>query len=113
VLKIDLLKRAQSETQFSKAIDMLRNAASIPAVLLIDGHNPLAMLHDALSDGIHRLDDAECLQRAKDAEVILCELVDRMNIALTEREAVKAALASITKRKATAGGDSAVAPASS
>jgi len=79
---------------------MLRNVDAIPAVLLIDGHNPLTLLHDLLSEGIHELDDDECLERAQEAEVILCEIADRMQIALTERKAVKAAITSILNRKA-------------
>jgi len=97
--QIELLKRAQTETQFSKAIGMLRDVSAIPAVLLIDGHNPLALLHDLLSEGIHQLSDGECLERAQEAEVILCEIADRMQIALTERKTVKAAVTSILKRK--------------
>jgi hypothetical protein len=106
--QIELLKKAQSETQFSKAIEMLRDVSAIPAVLLIDGHNPLALLHDLLSEGIHRLDDRECLERAQEAEVILCEIADRMQVAVTERKTVKAALSNIMKRK-NAGGESAAA----
>jgi hypothetical protein len=98
--QIELLKKAQSERQFSKAIEMLRDVGAIPAVLLIDGHNPLALLHDLLSEGIHELDDEECLKRAQEAEVILCEVADRMQIALTERKMVKSALSSILNRKA-------------
>jgi len=98
--QIELLKRAQSERQFSRAIEMLREVAAIPPVLLIDGHNPLTLLHDLLSDGIHELDDDECLQRAKEAEVVLCGIANRMQIALTERKAEKSALSSILNRKA-------------
>ena len=87
------------ETQFSKAIELLRDASAIPAVLLIDGHNPLALLHDSLSEGIHRLADGECLERAEHAEVILCEIAERIHIAVTERKTVKAALTSILNRK--------------
>ena len=53
-----------------------------------------------LSEGIHQLDDAECLARAQEAEVILCEVADRIQIALTDRREVKAALSSIMGRKA-------------
>src|SRR6267143_1620038 len=98
--QIELLKKAQSERQFSKAIEMLRNVDAIPAVLLINGHNPLTLLHDLLREGIHELDDDECLKRAQEAEVILCEIADRMQIALTERKTVKDALSSILNRKA-------------
>lgn len=99
--QIQLLTKAQSETQFSKAIEMLAGESAIPPVLLIDGHNPLSLLHDLLSEGIHQYSDAECLQRAQDAEVILCEIADRMQIALTEHKAVKTAITNIMNRKAT------------
>lgn len=97
--QIQLLKKAQTETQFSKAIEMLRGEGEIPAVLLIDGHNPLALLHDLLSEGIHQLSDAECLDRAQEAEIVLCEIADRMQVAMTERKAVKAAISNILRRK--------------
>jgi len=101
--QIETLQRAQRERQFTKAIELVQDVAAIPAVLLIDGHNPLALLHDLLSEGIHELDDAECLQRAKDAEVVLCDVAERMQTAVTERKNVKAALTSIMARKQNAG----------
>jgi hypothetical protein len=97
--QIELLKKAQVETQFSKAIDMLRDVSAIPAVLLINGHNPLSIVHDLLSEGIHKLTDAECLERAQQAEIILCEVANRMQIAVTEQKTVKDALTSILNRK--------------
>jgi len=97
--QIELLKRAQSETQFTKAIENLRDVSAIPSVLLIDGHNPLLLLHDLLSEGIHQLSDQECLERAQEAEIILSEIAERMQIALTERKQVKAAVSSILNRK--------------
>jgi hypothetical protein len=106
--QIELLKSAQSETQFSKAIVMLRDASAIPGVLLIDGQNPLALLHDLLSVGIHKLSDQECLERAQDAEVIVCEIAERMATAITERKAVKAALSNIMKRKNASGEGAAI-----
>lgn len=99
--QIDQLSKAKAETQFSKAIDLLRDVGAIPAILLIDGHNPLALLHDILSEGIHQLQDGECLERAQEAEVVLCEIAERMQIAMTERKNVKVAISSILKRKAT------------
>ncbi len=97
--QIERLKRAQDERQFSKAIEILREDSAIPAALLIDGHNPLGLLHDTLSEGIHELSDEECLKRAQDAEVILCELANRMQQAMTEHKTVKSALANILNRK--------------
>lgn len=97
--QIELIEKAQKETQFSKALDTLKDATAIPPVLLIDGHNPLALLHDLLSEGIHQLTDAECLERAKESEIILCEIAERMQIALTERKTVKSAITSIMNRR--------------
>ena len=97
--QVGLLKKAQSERQFSKAIQILSDASAIPPILLIAGHNPLSLLHDLLSEGIHQLDDEECLKRAQEAEVILYAIADRMQTAVTEQKEVKAALASILKRK--------------
>jgi aminoglycoside/choline kinase family phosphotransferase len=65
-------------------METLRDVSMIPSVLLIDGHNPLAILHDLLSEGIHGLSDQDCLERAQHAEILLCEIADRMQIALTE-----------------------------
>jgi hypothetical protein len=97
--QIALLEAAQKERQFSKAIEILRDVAAIPAVLLIDGHNPLILLHDLLSEGIHELTDDQCLERAQQAEIILCEIADRIQTALTERKNVKATITSIMTRK--------------
>ena len=63
----------------------------------------LTLLHDLLSEGIHEPDDDECLERAQEAEVILCEIADLMQIALTKRKTVKASLSSILNRKAVKG----------
>jgi hypothetical protein len=94
-----VLKRLSRNGSFL-GYQSLSDVDAIPAVLLIDGHNPLTLLHDLLSEGIHELDDDECLERAQEAEVILCEIADRMQIALTERKTVKAAISSILDRKA-------------
>src|SRR5439155_20156458 len=99
-----IIEKSAIGRQFSKAIEMLGDVAAIPAVLLINGHNPLTLLHDLLSDGIHELNDADCLERAQQAEIILCEMADRMQTALTERKNVKAAITSIMTRKRGTGG---------
>ncbi len=97
--QIELLKKAQSETQFSKAFDMLSDNSAIPAALFIENHNPLTLLHDLLSEGIHAYDDSECLKRAQETEIVLCEIAERMQNVLTDKKTVKAALSSIMSRK--------------
>jgi hypothetical protein len=58
----------------------------------------LTLLHDLLSVGIHELTDAECLERAKDAEVILSEIAHRIQAALAEKTAVKDAISRTLNR---------------
>jgi hypothetical protein len=99
--QIELLKRAQSERQFSKAIDLLREVSAIPPSLLISGHNPLLLLHDSLSKGIHELDDSECLERVREAETLLFHIATEVQMVLADQSAVKAALTNILRRKET------------
>src|ERR1700730_9344108 len=55
----DLFEKARTEKQFGTAIDLIK--AAIPEALLIDGHNPLTLLHSALSEGLHAQTDEQCL----------------------------------------------------
>jgi hypothetical protein len=73
---LDQLEEAKQETQFTKGIDHIKSA--IPEVLKIDGHNPLTLLHSALSQGIHDQDDATCLQLAGDIRRVLTRFAERM-----------------------------------
>ncbi len=77
------LEAAKAETQFSKAVDDIR--AAIPDIQLIDGQNPLTLLHKALSKGIHAKTDAECLSLAQDIRIVLTELAERAGQALTDQ----------------------------
>src|SRR6266550_1684115 len=45
-----LFTKAKAETQFTTAIDMIKDA--IPEAILINGHNTLTLLHSALSEGL-------------------------------------------------------------
>jgi len=89
------LESAKSETQFSKAIDMIKQ--NLPSSLLIDGHNPLKLLHKALSKGIHELDDEECLRRANSIRIVLTELCHRMSELLKDNKDLKNAIDSLLK----------------
>lgn len=73
---------AKKETQFSRAIDSIKG--SIPDGLLINGQNPLKLLHKALSQGIHNHTDEECLALAKGVRAVLSELIDRMDSLVKE-----------------------------
>lgn len=76
------LKAAKKETQFSKAVGVVRHG--IPQTLLINGHNPLTLLHSALSEGLHAQTDEQCLELARSIRVVLTDLVDKMANALKD-----------------------------
>src|SRR6266481_2877257 len=78
---------ARSETQFATAIEKIK--AGIPQSLLIDNHNPLTLLHTALSEGLHEQTDEECLALATSIRVVLTELADRISTALKEEASLK------------------------
>lgn len=85
------LEAAAKEQQFSKSIDLAKDA--IPEALLIDGHNPLLLLHRALSVGLHDLSDDECLARARAIRVVLVELAERIGQVLKDTAELKEAIA--------------------
>jgi hypothetical protein len=88
---------ATNETQFSKAIDVIKDA--IPESLLIDGHNPLKLLHTALSKGLHddMKDDEACLEIAQSIRLVLTELAERISTALKDQAELTDALNRILK----------------
>lgn len=88
-------ERAAKETQFSKAIDDIKGA--IPQVLLIKTHNPLTLLHGALSEGLHAATDEECLDLATSIRVVLTELVERISLALKDEAELRHAVTNLMK----------------
>jgi hypothetical protein len=84
------LEIAKRETQFSKALDSVKNA--IPDALKINGHNPLTLLHKALSEGIHANSDEQCLQAATAIRVVLVDLAERIAQALKDQSELYAAV---------------------
>jgi hypothetical protein len=78
------LHSVRSEQQFSKAVKSLKDA--IPPALLINGHNPLVLLHSALSQGVHDLSDEECLTLATSIRIILFEFAEKLGQALKDEK---------------------------
>lgn len=93
----ELFSKAKAETQFSTAIDLIKSA--IPETLLIDGHNPLTLLHSALSEGLHAQTDDQCLELATSIRVVLTELAERISTALKEEATLKSAVSRLLNRK--------------
>lgn len=95
--KVKTLKEAIDETQFSKALNMAKDA--IPESLLINGHSPISLLHSALSEGVHALSDEECLSLASSIRVVLGELSDRLSQALKDEAELTKALSVLMHNK--------------
>lgn len=95
--KIDILKLAVKETQFSKALDMAKDV--IPESLLINGHSPIQLLHSALSEGVHALTDEKCLELASSIRIVLGELSERLSQALKDEAELSKALSTLMNYK--------------
>jgi hypothetical protein len=98
------LKAAAKETQFSKAVEMIKEG--IPDVLKVRGHNPLTLLYAALSEGLHDGTDEHCLGLANSVRVVLTELAERIGLALKDEQELAAAVTNLlTKRAPSKQGD--------
>ncbi len=95
--QINILETAKTETQFSKALSSVKDA--IPQTLLINGQNPLTLLHSALSDGLHEKTDDECLDIAHSVRVVLSELSERLAQALKDEKELNHALSKLMNVK--------------
>jgi hypothetical protein len=95
---IETLSKAKAETQFKRAVDSVRDA--LPQILLINGQNPLTLLHSALSEGLHAQTDAACLALAHAVRVVLTELSDRLGQALKDEAELRSAISLLTKPSA-------------
>ena len=89
---------AKNETQFSKAIGSIKHGS--PQTLLISGHNPLTLLHNALSEGLHNQSDEECLASATSIRIVLTDLAERLSQALKDDAELNAAVSHLLISKA-------------
>jgi len=84
------LNAAKKEISFSKAVEEIKDA--IPQTLLINGHNPLTLLHSALSKGVHEHSDEKCLELAHVVRIVLVELAEKVSAAIKDEAELKKAL---------------------
>lgn len=89
---------AKAETQFTKAVDAIKHA--LPQSLLINGHNPLTLLHSALSQGVHNLTDEACLELAHSIRIVLVEFAERLSQAVKDEVELNDAVARLAKKAA-------------
>ncbi|EEF59762.1 hypothetical protein [Pedosphaera parvula] len=91
------LEKAKKETQFTKAVGLIKS--ELPDSLKIDNHNPLTLLHDALSDSIHNASDEDCLALAQSIRVVLSKLAENLNFALQQKAELMGAVNLLLNRK--------------
>lgn len=91
------LESAKKEHKFTKAIESIKQ--TLPEVLLINSHNPLTLLHNALSQGIHGKSDQECLELASSIRVVLFELAERLKQALKDEAELNQAITKLMNSK--------------
>jgi len=92
---LDDLQEAKNESQFTAAVNAIKHG--IPSALLLSGHNPLTLLHAALSEGLHAQTDEECLALATSIRIVLADLADRLGHALKDRAELDAAVSRLVK----------------
>jgi hypothetical protein len=94
---IGTLEAAKKETQFKKAMEMVREA--IPVALYIEGHNPFTLLHGALSEGLHDATDEECLILASAVRLVLIEFAEKLAAVMSDKKEVRDAVARLANRQ--------------
>lgn len=94
---LDALDRAARVREFSAAVAEVKDA--IPDSIKINGANPLTLLHDALSAGLHNEDDVDCLAIAQDIRLVLTGLAERTSELLKSNAEMAAAVTRLNQRK--------------
>ncbi len=93
-----LFDAALKETQFSTAVEILKDAIP-PKLLILDGQNPLTLLYRPLSVQLHLLTDEECLQQAADIRRVLTALLENIADVLKDQAELKEAAARLGQIK--------------
>lgn len=91
------LKTERDNWQFSNSIEALKPV--VPEALLINGHNPLTLLHRALSAGLHAQTDAECLEIATSIRLVILELAERASQVMKEYAELDAAVSRLLAKE--------------
>jgi tetratricopeptide (TPR) repeat protein len=71
------LEEIQKTIVTQNKIDLVKDL--LPPTLRPEGHNPLALMHSTLSEGLHAESDDECLQCAMECREIIVFLVNQIN----------------------------------
>jgi hypothetical protein len=84
-----------------KAVEAVKHG--IPQALLINGHNPLTLLHSALSEGLHAMSDEQCLEIATSIRVVIADFAERMSQVLKDEAEVTTAVSRLLNKKSGSG----------
>ncbi|MBA6379544.1 MULTISPECIES: hypothetical protein [unclassified Colwellia] len=93
---IQELTDAKAETQFTKAVDKIKTA--LPDGLKISGYDPLKLLYQALSEGLHNHTDEECLENAHDIKLVLFQFSERLDSALKDDAELTSAINRLARK---------------
>jgi hypothetical protein len=91
------LNQARSETRFRDALQKLNHA--LPQAIMLNGHNPLTLLHAALSEGLHAQTDEDCLALATKIRIIMAAFAERLSSALEDNAELNSAVAQLVRKK--------------
>lgn len=94
---LDEIEAAKKEPQFIKAVESIKH--SLPRVLDINGHNPLSLLHSALTEGMYQHSDSEYLELASSLRTVLFEFAEKLAQAIKEEQVLNAAVTRLINRK--------------
>jgi hypothetical protein len=107
VAQIKELESERDNWQFTGSVEAIKGV--VPQALLIKGHNPMTLLHRALSAGLHAQTDEQCLEVAKSIRVVLIEFAERAAQVLKDHAELDTA---VSRLLSPAPGNNAQAPAS-
>jgi hypothetical protein len=75
------LERVKETTATEEKISLVKDL--LPPILRPGGMNPLSVLHEVLSEGLHEKSDEDCMKSAEQIREVLVFLVNQISVAKT------------------------------
>jgi hypothetical protein len=91
------LRSAREERQFTKSLHEIKSTGL--HAIYIDGHNPLTLLYDEVSNGVHSGTDEDNLASAQRIRIVLAHLAGRLQALMLEEADVKMAMTALLHAK--------------
>lgn len=97
----DKIKTAWSDYEINHQMSALIDKINpyLPSSLKELGDNPLRLLYDQLSGGIHEFSEIECLEKAKNIDVLLRYVIKKVNSEKYELKEVRSAMKDLKGNK--------------